>query len=595
MANHAFMRLGSAGVCVACISCVSIPAGSYVSAIALMFAVAPNPFMSAGSAAVLLLSHSWFSEWDLTGWLAMAPWMSVLLGLKGCKYAASFGAATGAALVLGLGRWSVSGLDSPSIALLGLMAVSAAFWTVSALATYVLLAKKLWLLAASVPPALDVLRSSNPLLPLPYVRGFDLVADHLPLAQSVEWLGCFGVGWLACAISLAAAASICKTGVEMRFRVRLAMCAAMLLVTLEFLGLFRLSTLDHIGRQLTVGIVQTSFHYGHQSKPDEWDAPRRAVRAALDQLCIDGKPEGVFLAETQAAQLIMSEEHEALQNDEPQESVRGSHVMVDELSSWLADRRIPRWIVTGVHITLDRTRTYRNSVAVITSRGLEQIVDKAIPVPVIENPLDEHLHFLAPLQQMLTDSRTRIVSQNTHGELLVAPGLRIAPAICGEQMDPLVWFRRRVNPGRCECIAIFSDLGWFGFDPLERRLSQPMRRIHAIMFRRPVLMVANGGSEWWDVAGHLRASMSPNERGSIWTLTVAVPTEDLGTSVTAFVRAIVAIIIPSIGLGGLLTRRVETTATALMRMPLTASGPKIVEYARPSARSGDLEDHTGHR
>jgi hypothetical protein len=67
---------------------------------------------------------------------------------------------------------------------------------------------------------------------------------------------------------------------------------------------------------------------------------------------------------------------------------------------------------------------------------------------------------------------------------------------------------------------VFSDLSWFDHSEEERSQSRLARRLIAIKYRRPLLYVASGGSEFWDTNGELVCAMESDTQFGVWDLSV---------------------------------------------------------------------------
>src|SRR5262249_9365408 len=143
------------------------------------------------------------------------------------------------------------------------------------------------------------------------------------------------------------------------------------------------------------------------------------------------------------------------------------------------------------------------------------VVDKQFPAPGGELTPLEGIPGLAALGQALSEAEGTFQSNATPSTPCCPGGPTLAGAGSPQQLFPDLWQRRGLERlASVDVQLVVADLRWFGYSEQERRLSRAARRLHAIRWRRPVLLAANGGSEWLTPSGTLGEAIDARQPGA---------------------------------------------------------------------------------
>lgn len=185
---------------------------------------------------------------------------------------------------------------------------------------------------------------------------------------------------------------------------------------------------------------------------------------------------------------------------------------------------INSFVVTGAMIKeqLGNKLGFRNT-AISLDRSLSLLgqVDKQFGAPLVEvNPF-QGIPFLEAVGERATHLSRRMNPEWDSAVLPIGLGLQAVVAICNEHQLPDIWRQRGVQDlTPINLQLVLSDVSWFDNSDEERTQSRLARRLLAAKFRRPLLYVANNGSEFWDSTGSLIYSLGPDTRFGIWTLSI---------------------------------------------------------------------------
>ncbi len=368
-------------------------------------------------------------------------------------------------------------------------------------------------------PSCDYLRTVLPRLGTAHLYSAHLPMANIDFAQATRWVGAGGMSALMVLCSYAAATwwlherkttwapriAARRAG---RFRLGIAM---LLLIALLFAG--ELQRRHHLPEadllSLKVGVVQSG------PSPPENDPSTRNYADSLSACLQDGGHFDIlFLPE---GAISIGEWNDP---DEPD----AEHLMsLSELQSGFSSQ-INSPIVTGAMVRerVGQKWAFRNT-AISLDVSLQPIgeVDKQIGAPFVEvNPF-EGAPVLEEIGEKATHLSRRMIPEKNGPELPIASGLRAIVAICNEHQLPDIWVRRGVATLRSVNLQlVLSDLTWFDHSEEERSQSRLARRLLAIKYRRPLLYVASGGSEFWDSNGDLIDALATHTQFGVWDLSV---------------------------------------------------------------------------
>jgi len=181
-------------------------------------------------------------------------------------------------------------------------------------------------------------------------------------------------------------------------------------------------------------------------------------------------------------------------------------------------------LVTGAMIKerLGKKLAFRNTaISLDPSFNLLGQIDKEFGAPLVEiNPFQG-----IPILEEIGDRATHLSRRmNPHWNSAVLPvgtGIHAVVAICNEHQQPDIWRQRGVEDlTPINLQLVLSDVSWFDNSDEERTQSRLARRLLAAKNRRPLLYVANNGSEFWDINGSLVYSLEPQTQFAIWNLSL---------------------------------------------------------------------------
>lgn len=368
-------------------------------------------------------------------------------------------------------------------------------------------------------PACDYLRMVLPRFGTAHLYSALLPVANIDFAQAARWVGAGGISALMAFCSYAAATwwlhertSRWAPRIDAREAGRFRLGIAILLVIgLMFAGELqsRHNPLQADPLSLRVGLVQSG------QSPSEADPSARKYADSLSACLQDGRHFDIlFLPE---GAITIGEWNDP---DEPD----GEHLMnLSELKDAFGSQ-INSPVVTGAMIRkrIGQKWAFRNT-AISLDAKLHRIgeVDKQFGAPLVEvNPF-EGIPVLEAIGEKGTHLSRRMIPEKNGPELPITNGLRAIVAICNEHQIPDIWVRRGVPTLRSVNLQlVLSDLSWFDHSEEERSQSRLARRLIAIKYRRPLLYIASGGSEFWDTNGELVCAMENDTQFGVWDLSV---------------------------------------------------------------------------
>lgn len=374
-------------------------------------------------------------------------------------------------------------------------------------------------LTVLVLPACDYLRTVLPRFGTAHLHSAYLPVANIDFAQATRWVGAGGMSALMAFCSYAAATwwlqerksdwapRIAARQVS-RFRLGIAMLS---LIGLMFAGELqrRQRSTETDPLSWKIGVVQSGPF------PPEADPSARRYADSLNACLQDGDHFDIlFLPE---GAISIGEWNDP---DEP----GGERLMrLSELKDAFSSQ-INSPVVTGAMIRerVGQKWAFRN-VTISLDPRLQSIgqVDKQFGAPLVEvNPL-AGVPVLETIGERATHLSRRMIPGENGPELPIAKGLRAIVAICNEHQLPDIWARRGVPTLRSVNLQlVLSDLTWFDHSEEERSQSRLARRLMAIKYRRPLLYVASGGSEFWDSNGELIYALDASTQFGVWDLFV---------------------------------------------------------------------------
>jgi apolipoprotein N-acyltransferase len=347
-----------------------------------------------------------------------------------------------------------------------------------------------------------------------------MVADTAPLVPWVEVLGVLGLGAIVCANCLATARLVVAP------QPRRVVIYTLIVLVIAALGALRARLVDAAGH-VTLGVTVVQ----EQAPRDRENASRKAMLR---------ERVAAALAATGGRLLLLPEN--ALYDDALGDSdVLSPAELAMELGKVTYGARVA---LAGVQFGLPRRdglEPYRASVCAVDARGVTGVRDKRYGAPIGEEAPFSGIPMLAELGRYLTGRTDFAEIVDGRGDLELAPDLRAAVCLCFEHMFPDIWVARPIA-GEIDVMVCVSNVSWFGYSTIERAQSRAGRRLLAIQERRPLLYVANGGSEWFDALGRLHDVTAPESEWVEWQITIP----DRGSATWPSLRWVRALVLPTL-------------------------------------------------
>jgi apolipoprotein N-acyltransferase len=402
------------------------------------------------------------------------------------------------------------------------------------------------ILTALVLPAADYVRTITPRFGIGNLHSAHLPVANLDIAQAAHWVGAGGLSALMAFCSYAAAKWLFherptrwQPRIAARQAARTGLGIALGLVALT-IGLGEIerfySDRSRNSTSLKIAVVQSGLpseasntqnvspppnQAGPQPPPnpetakEDLPSETESYSASLRSYLSSGDPcDILFLPE---GAISIGEWNDP---DDPNVEPLMS---LSELKERLG-AQINSFLVTGAMIKerLGKKLAFRNTaISLDPSFNVLGQIDKEFGAPLVElNPFQG-----IPILEQIGDHATHLSRRmNPHWNSAVLPvgsGIHAVVAICNEHQQPDIWRQRGVDDlTPINLQLVLSDVSWFDNSDEERTQSRLARRLLAAKNRRPLLYVANNGSEFWDLNGNLVYSLEPQTQFAVWTLSL---------------------------------------------------------------------------
>ena len=467
------------------------------------------------AAAVLLatLLYHWEPAANALGIFGYVFFFYALIGLR-AKRAAIIGFGFGAVLAAFNLRWLVAEFDAKwaGLALFIVtiyagvfMALVAALLRCSPVRRPGLLGLFLTVLTL---PAAEYLREIAPRFGTSNLHSAHLPVANFYIAQAAHWGGAAGLSALLAFCSYAAGNWLFherrtswppRIAARRTARTRLGIAFGLVILTIGIGQLDRYYSGRSPGFALKVAVIQSTESY----------------TAALRRYLASGnRGDVIFLPE---GAISLGE-----WNDPDDPNVEPLMSLSDLKEKFGA--QIDSFLVTGAMIKerLGKKLAFRNT-AISLDRSLNLLgqVDKQFGAPLVEvNPF-RGIPFLDEMGERATHLSRRMHPQWNSAVLPFGLGWKALVAICNEHQLPDIWSWRGVNGlTSVNLQLVLSDVSWFDNSDEERTQSRLARRLLAVKYRRPLLYVANNGSEVWDISGRLVYSLGPTTAFAVWKVSI---------------------------------------------------------------------------
>jgi apolipoprotein N-acyltransferase len=402
------------------------------------------------------------------------------------------------------------------------------------------------ILTALVLPAADYVRTITPRFGIGNLHSAHLPVANLDIAQAAHWVGAGGLSALMAFCSYAAANWLFHER-PTRWQPRIAARQAARTRLGVALGLVALTIgVGHIERfysgrlrnsaPLKIAVIQSGLPSEasnaqnvspppNQTEPQPLPDPETAKEglpsepenysASLKSYLSSGNPcDIVFLPE---GAISIGE-----WNDPDDPNVEPLMSLSELKEKFGAE--INSFLVTGAMIKehLGKKLAFRNTaISLDPSFNMLGQIDKEFGAPLVEiNPF-QGIPILEEIGDRATHLSRRMNPQWNSAVLPVGSGIQAVVAICNEHQQPDIWRQRGVDDlSPINLQLVLSDVSWFDNSDEERTQSRLARRLLAAKNRRPLLYVANNGSEFWDINGTLVYSLEPQTQFAIWNLSL---------------------------------------------------------------------------
>jgi apolipoprotein N-acyltransferase len=402
------------------------------------------------------------------------------------------------------------------------------------------------ILTALVLPAADYVRTITPRFGIGNLHSAHLPVANLDIAQAAHWVGAGGLSALMAFCSYAAANWLFHER-PTRWQPRIAARQAARTRLGVALGLVALTIgVGHIERfysgrlrnsaPLKIAVIQSGLPSEasnaqnvspppNQTEPQPLPDPETAKEglpsepenysASLKSYLSSGNPcDIVFLPE---GAISIGE-----WNDPDDPNVEPLMSLSELKEKFGAE--INSFLVTGAMIKqrLGKKLSFRNTaISLDPSLNVLGQIDKEFGAPLVEiNPF-QGIPILEEIGDRATHLSRRMNPQWNSAVLPVGSGIQAVVAICNEHQQPDIWRQRGVDDlSPINLQLVLSDVSWFDNSDEERTQSRLARRLLAAKNRRPLLYVANNGSEFWDINGTLVYSLEPQTQFAIWNLSL---------------------------------------------------------------------------
>jgi apolipoprotein N-acyltransferase len=504
--------------------------------------------IAAGVVLVTLLYH-WDQAAACFGVFGYTMFFLSLAGLRPKRAAlVGFGFGAGTA-VLNL-RWLVTEFDANWA---GLILLIISFYggifmaLVAALLRQPWVRRRGWLglgLTILVLPTLDYLRVETPRFGIGNLYSGHLVVANVYLAQAAHWVGAGGLSALMVFCSYAAAnwwfherqtrwAPRIAVRRLSRWRFGLAMALVLLLMAAGALDRYNSRRLQD-SQTLKIAVIQSGLPFEVVSAEQASPSPTQPTKEGLPSEVprTDESPTANY-ADSLTAYLNAGTDCDLLFLPEGAISVGEWNDANDpnaEPLMTLSDLQrefgagINSCTVTGAMVReqVGQTLGFRNTALSLDAKlQILGQVDKQFGAPFVETNPFRNIPVLEQIGEKATHLSRQMSPQWNSAVLPIGSGLRGVVAICNEHQLPDIWSRRGVdNLASINFQLVLSDVSWFDDSDEERNQSRLARRLLAVKYRRPLLYVANSGSEFWDSNGDLVHALDPHAGFGIWDVSI---------------------------------------------------------------------------
>jgi apolipoprotein N-acyltransferase len=402
------------------------------------------------------------------------------------------------------------------------------------------------ILTALVLPAADYVRTITPRFGIGNLHSAHLPAANLDIAQAAHWVGAGGLSALMAFCSYAAASWLFherptrwqpRIAARQAARTRLGVALGLVALTIGVGHIERFySGRSRNSAPLKIAVIQSGLPSEasnaqnvspppNQTEPQPLPDPETAKEglpsepenysASLKSYLSSGNPcDIVFLPE---GAISIGE-----WNDPDDPNVEPLMSLSELKEKFGAE--INSFLVTGAMIKqrLGKKLSFRNTaISLDPSLNVLGQIDKEFGAPLVEiNPF-QGIPILEEIGDRATHLSRRMNPQWNSAVLPVGSGIQAVVAICNEHQQPDIWRQRGVDDlSPINLQLVLSDVSWFDNSDEERTQSRLARRLLAAKNRRPLLYVANNGSEFWDINGTLVYSLEPQTQFAIWNLSL---------------------------------------------------------------------------
>jgi apolipoprotein N-acyltransferase len=530
------------------------PADHWLPAVFIVFALAiVHRRGLAVSAAVLFATvlYHWEPAAMALGIFAYTLFFYPLIGLR-WKRAALLGFGFGAGLAALNLRWLVAEFDAhwAGLVLFIVSIYGGVFMAVVAALLRCSLVRRPGslglILTALVLPAADYVRTITPRFGIGNLHSAHLPVANLDIAQAAHWVGAGGLSALMAFCSYAAANWLFherptrwqpRIAARQAARTRLGVTLGLIALTIGVGQIERF----YSGRilksaPLKIAVVQSGLPSEASTAPEISPPSNRVEPQPLPgpETAKEGLPSEAenysaslksYLSSGKRCDIVFLPEGAISIGEwnDPDDPNVEPLMSLSELKEKFG-AQINSFLVTGAMIKerLGKKLAFRNTaISLDPSFNMLGQIDKEFGAPLVEiNPFQG-----IPILEGIGDRATHLSRRmNPHWNSAVLPvgtGIHAVVAICNEHQQPDIWRQRGVEDlTPINLQLVLSDVSWFDNSDEERTQSRLARRLLAAKNRRPLLYVANNGSEFWDINGNLVYSLGPQTQFAIWNLSL---------------------------------------------------------------------------
>jgi apolipoprotein N-acyltransferase len=402
------------------------------------------------------------------------------------------------------------------------------------------------ILTALVLPAADYVRTITPRFGIGNLHSAHLPVANLDIAQAAHWVGAGGLSALMAFCSYAAANWLFherptrwqpRIAARQAARTRLGVTLGLIALTIGVGQIERF----YSGRilksaPLKIAVVQSGLPSEASTAPEISPPSNRVEPQPLPgpETAKEGLPSEAenysaslksYLSSGNRCDIVFLPEGAISIGEwnDPDDPNVEPLISLSELKKKFG-AEINSFLVTGAMIKerLGKELFFRNTaISLDPSFNMLGQIDKEFGAPLVEiNPF-QGIPILEEIGDRATHLSRRMNPQWNSAVLPVGSGIHAVVAICNEHQQPDIWRQRGVDDlSPINLQLVLSDVSWFDNSDEERTQSRLARRLLAAKNRRPLLYVANNGSEFWDINGTLVYSLEPQTQFAIWNLSL---------------------------------------------------------------------------